>query len=163
MNLNRIFILGRVTADPQPRTTPGGQTVLTLGVATNRAWTKDGEKQEEVEFHNVVLFGKQAEVAATYLRKGSLALFEGRNQTRSWTDRNGNEHRMTEIMCENMQLGPAPAKEAKKAPVLPARTGKPELAEEEIVPIIDLDEDTGRSLTPMFEDQEEIKPEDIPF
>src|ERR1039458_8835845 len=97
----------------------------------NRAWTdKDGEKQEEVEFHNVVLFGKQAEVAATYLRKGSLALFEGRNQTRSWRDKDGNEHRITEVICENMQLGPALVKEA-KASVLPARAGKPELAEQD--------------------------------
>ncbi len=61
----------------------------------------------------MVLFGKQAEVASTYLRKGSLALFEGRNQTRFWKDNNGNEHRMTEIVCENMQLGPAPVKETR--------------------------------------------------
>ena len=143
MNLNRIFVLGRVTADPQLRTTPAGQSVLTLGVATNRTWTHDGQKQEEVEFHKIVLFGKQADVAATYLRKGSLALFEGRNRTRSWTDRAGNEHRMTEIVCENMQLGPAPANKA-TSPVLPAKTGKPELAEEEIVPLDD-SEDTTRT------------------
>jgi single-strand DNA-binding protein len=162
MNLNRIFVLGRVTADPQPRTMPSGQSVLSLGVATNRTWTKDGEKQEEVEFHNVVLFGKQADIAAQYLRKGSLALFEGRNQTRSWRDKDGNEHRITEIVCENLQLGPAPAKEA-KAPVLKPKTGKTELAEEEIVPLDDPDEVTGRSLTPLFEEEQEIKLEDIPF
>lgn len=162
MNLNKVFVLGRVTADPQPRTMPSGQTVLTLGVATNRTWTKDGQKQEEVEFHNIVIFGRQAEVAAQYLRKGSLALFEGRNQTRSWKDKNGDEHRMTEIVCENMQLGPAPAAKETKAPTLPPKTGKPELAEEERVPIDD-DEEISRDLKPMFEDEEEIKPEDIPF
>jgi single-strand DNA-binding protein len=162
MNLNKVFILGRVTADPQLRTTPGGQPVLTLGVATNRTWTKDGQKQEEVEFHNVVLFGKMAEVASTYLKKGSLALFEGRNQTRQWTDKNGNERRITEIICENLQLGPAPVKETKE-PTLPTRTGKPELAEEEIVPLDDSDEDTSRKLVPMFEDEEEIKVDEIPF
>lgn len=155
MNLNKVFILGRVTADPQPRTTPAGQTVLALGVATNRTWTdKNKQKQEEVEFHNVVLFGRQAEVAAQYLKRGSLVLFEGRNRTRSWTDKDGNEHRITEVICENMQLGPAPAKEAPAAPTAQTRAKPPSLDED--------GEDNGRNLEQIVGD-EEIKPEDIPF
>src|ERR1700684_945367 len=107
MNLNRVIILGRVTADPQLRNTSGGQSVTTLGVATNRTWTdKQGAKQEEVEFHNVVIWGKQAEVAATFLTKGSLVMIEGRLATRSWDDKDGITRKTTEIVCENMQLGP---------------------------------------------------------
>jgi single-strand DNA-binding protein len=167
MNLNKIFILGRVTADPQSRTTPGGQTVLTLGVATNRIWfDKDKQKQEETEFHNVVLFGRQAEIAAQYLKKGSLALFEGRNRTRQWTDKDGNERRTTEIVCESLQLGPAPVKaeQAKAAaPSFAGPTRPRELAaEENIVPLDSDEEDNGRNFTPVFE-EEEIKVDEIPF
>jgi single-strand DNA-binding protein len=154
MNLNKVFVLGRVTADPQLRTTGSGQSVATTGIATNRTWTdKDGKKQEDVEFHNIVFWGRQAEIASQFLTKGSLVLVEGRLATRSWTDKNGNERKATEIICEGMQLGPKPQGEAKpaastgkKAPVwiLPA-----ERAVEE-VPTINLEE-------------EEIKPEDIPF
>src|ERR1035441_3517370 len=105
MNLNKAIILGRVTADPQLRSTSGGQSVAAVGVATNRTWTdKSGQKQEDVEFHNVVFWGRQAESASQFLTKGSLVLVEGRLATRSWTDKNGTERRTTEIICEGMQL-----------------------------------------------------------
>lgn len=114
MNLNKAFILGRVTADPQLRQSNGGQPVATMGVATNRTWTnKEGQKQEAVEFHNIVLWGKQAEIASQYLVKGSLVLVEGRIMTRSWQDKDGMERRTTEIIADNIQLGPKP--EPKKA------------------------------------------------
>src|SRR5579864_829457 len=107
MDLNKVILVGRVTADPQLRTTPGGQSVTTIGVATNRTWTdKQGAKQEEAEFHNVVMWGRQAEVAAQFLTKGAMVLIEGRIQTRSWTDKQGQQRKTTEIMSERMQLGP---------------------------------------------------------
>ena len=107
MDYNRAILVGRVTADPQVRTTPGGQSVVTLGIATNRTWTdKAGAKQEETEFHNVVVWGRQAEIAGQYLTKGATVLIEGRIQTRSWTDKQGQQRKTTEIMCERLQLGP---------------------------------------------------------
>ncbi|MDR3582135.1 MAG: single-stranded DNA-binding protein [Candidatus Pacebacteria bacterium] len=107
MDYNRVILVGRVTADPQVRTTPGGQSVVTLGIATNRTWTdKAGAKQEETEFHNVVVWGRQAEIAGQYLTKGATVLIEGRIQTRSWTDKQGQARKTTEVMCERLQLGP---------------------------------------------------------
>src|ERR1700679_2273000 len=104
MDLNKVILVGRVTADPQVRSTPGGQSVTTVGVATNRTWTdKAGAKQEQVEFHNVVMWGRTAEVAAQFLTKGAMVLVEGRLQTRVWTDKQNQQRRTTEIMCERMQ------------------------------------------------------------
>src|SRR5580704_11543096 len=109
MDLNKVMILGRVTADPQLRTTPGGSAVTTIGVATNRTWTdKNNQKQEETEFHNVVLWGRQAEIAGQYLTKGAMVLIEGRLQTRSWTDKTGGQRKTTEVVAERLQLGPRP-------------------------------------------------------
>jgi single-strand DNA-binding protein len=107
MDLNKVLIVGRVTADPQVRTTPGGQSVTTIGVATNRVWNdKNGAKQEETEFHNVVLWGRQAEIAGQYLKKGAMVLIEGRLRSRSWTDKQGQQRKTTEVMAERLQLGP---------------------------------------------------------
>jgi single-strand DNA-binding protein len=107
MNLNKVFILGRVTADLQLRTTPGGQSVVTFGVATNRVWTdKSNKRQEETEFHNIVVWGRQAEIANQFLRRGSLVLIEGRLQTRSWQDKQGAQRKTTEIIADRLQLGP---------------------------------------------------------
>jgi len=160
MDLNKIILVGRVTADPQIRTTPGGQSVTTIGVATNRVWTdKAGAKQEETEFHSVVIWGRQAEIAGQYLTKGAMVLIEGRLQTRSWTDKQGQQRKTTEVMCERMQLGPRAANSGGGAPgggfnksaggsASPAGpSGVPSLDE---IPTINLED-------------EEIKPEDIPF
>jgi single-strand DNA-binding protein len=107
MNLNKVFVLGRVTADPQLRTTTGGQSVSGFSIATNRVWTdKSGVKQEDTEFHNVVVWGRQAEIATQFLTKGAMVLVEGRLQTRSWTDKTGATRKTTEIICERLQLGP---------------------------------------------------------
>jgi single-strand DNA-binding protein len=153
MNLNRVIILGRITAAPQLRTTPGGQSVAPVGVATNRAWTdKNGKKQEDVEFHNVVFWGRQAEIASQFLTKGSYVLVEGRLATRGWTDKNGTERRVTEIIAEKVELPPksfgAPP-EAK--PVAEKGRGLQEPLPD--VPVISIggdEEDNGRSLERLF-------------
>ena len=109
MNLNKVFILGNLTRDPEKKSLPSGQPVASFGIATNRFFTKkDGQKGEEAEFHNVVLFGKLAEIASQYLKKGSMVLIEGRIKTRNWQDAsNPNfKHYRTEIIGERMQLGP---------------------------------------------------------
>ncbi|RJQ25271.1 single-stranded DNA-binding protein [Candidatus Parcubacteria bacterium] len=108
MNLNKVFIIGRLTNDPQLRSTPGGQSVGSFSLATNRNWTaKNGQKQTDTQFHNVVVWGRQAEIASQYLKKGTMVLIEGRLQTRSWQDKTTGQTRYaTEIVCENMQMGP---------------------------------------------------------
>jgi len=107
MNLNKVFILGNLTRDPEVRTTPSGITVATFGVATNRVWLdKNGQKQRSTEFHNIVTFGKLAQIASQYLTKGKLVLIEGRIQTRSWDDQNGQKRTRTEIIAQSFQMGP---------------------------------------------------------
>ncbi len=109
MNLNKVFILGRLTDAPQLRSTPTGQSVASFSVATNRVWSdKAGARQEETEYHNIVVWGRQAEIASQFLVKGSLVLVEGRMRTRSWTDKQGQARKTTEIICDRMQLGPRP-------------------------------------------------------
>lgn len=108
MNLNKVFIIGRIATDPESRVTPNGQTVVRLRVATNRVWNnrQTGEKREQVEFHTITAWGGIGEVAAKYLRKGQLALFEGRLQTRSWQGQDGIKRYATEIVADGLQLGP---------------------------------------------------------
>lgn len=109
MNFNKAIIIGRVTRDPEVRTTPNGQNVASIGVATDRVWNNSsGEKQKKVEFHNVVAWGKLAEICGQYLTKGQLVLFEGRMETRSWEGQDGAKRSRTEIIAENMQMGPRP-------------------------------------------------------
>jgi single-strand DNA-binding protein len=110
MNLNKAIIVGRVTANPELRRTPGGTSVSAFSIATNRVWTdKVKGKQEEVEFHNIVAWGRQAEIASQYLTKGAMVMVEGRLKTRSWADKQGANHKTTEIICEVLQLGPKAA------------------------------------------------------
>lgn len=107
MNLNRAIVAGRLTADPALRSTTSGQSVGTFGVATSRSWTdKNNQKQEQTEFHNIVVWGRQAELCAQYLKKGALVLIEGRLQTRAWDDQQGNKRKTTEIVAEAVQFGP---------------------------------------------------------
>ena len=109
MNFNKAIIIGRVTKDPETRTTPSGQTVASIGVASNRVWnTNNGEKQEKVEYHSIVAWGKLAEICGQYLTKGQLVLFEGRLETRTWDGQDGVKRSKTEIIAENMQMGPRP-------------------------------------------------------
>src|SRR3989344_3882196 len=103
MNLNRAMIIGNVTRDPEIRTTATGQTVASFGVATNHAWTDaSGQKQEKAEFHNVVAWGKLAEICGQYLAKGRKVYIEGRLQTREWDGQDGAKRNRTEIVTENM-------------------------------------------------------------
>lgn len=103
MDLNKAQIIGNLTRDPEVRTTPQGQTVCSFGVATNFFWTdQSGQKQEKVEFHNVVAWRKLAEICGQYLKKGSKVYIEGRLQTRTWDDQNGVKRNRTEIVADNM-------------------------------------------------------------
>jgi len=107
MNLNKVFILGRLTRDPEKRNLPNGNPVVSFGVATNRFYSgQNQEKKEETEFHNIVLFGKLADTAFQYLKKGGLVLIEGRLRTSNWQDSAGIKHYRTEIIGERLQLGP---------------------------------------------------------
>lgn len=103
MDLNRATIIGRLTRDPEVKSTTSGQNVANLSVATNRIWTdKSGVRQEKVEFHNVVLWGKLAELSGQYLSKGRKVYLEGRLETRDWTGQDGVKRYRTEIIADNM-------------------------------------------------------------
>ncbi len=113
MNLNKAIIIGNLTQDPEVRKTATGQTVASFTVATNRTWNDpQGQKQTQAEFHNIVAWGKLGEIVGQYLAKGRIAMVEGRIQTRSWDDQTSGQKRWkTEIIAENIQLGPRNANE----------------------------------------------------
>ena len=104
MDLNKVQIIGRLTRDPEVRTTPNGANVASFAVATGFTWTdQQGQKKEQTEFHNVVAWRKLADIIAQYLKKGSQVYIEGRLQTRSWDDQQSGQKRYrTEIVAENM-------------------------------------------------------------
>ena len=103
MDLNKVQLIGRITQDIELKQTPNGQSVTTLSVATNRNYTDgSGVRQEQSEFHNVVLWGKLAEIASQYLAKGRRVYIEWRLQTRSWDAQDGTKRYKTEIVGENM-------------------------------------------------------------
>lgn len=107
MYLNKVFIIGNLTRDPELKALPSGIQVVSFSVATNRTWKdQNGAKQEAADYHNIVVFGRQAEIVAQYLKKGSSALIEGRIQTRSWDDKDGKKQYRTEIVAERVQFGP---------------------------------------------------------
>ena len=107
MYLNKAFIFGNLTRDPELKSLPSGTPVTNFSIATNRVWKdKDGKQQESVDFHNVVVFGRQAETVSQYLRKGSSALIEGRIQNRSWDGQDGEKKYRTEIVADRVQFGP---------------------------------------------------------
>ncbi|HJU23007.1 MAG TPA: single-stranded DNA-binding protein [Casimicrobiaceae bacterium] len=104
-SVNKVILLGNLGRDPETRYTTGGDAVTNLNIATNEQWKdKNGEKQERTEWHRVVLFGRQAEVAAEYLKKGRSVYIEGRLQTRKYNDKDGVEKYATEIVADRMQL-----------------------------------------------------------
>ena len=108
MNVNKAIILGNLTRDPEIKTISSGQTVASFSIATNRFWTDktSGEKKKNAEYHNIIAWGRLAEIAQQFLSKGGLVYIEGRLQTRSWEDQQGNKKYRTEIVVEKMQLGP---------------------------------------------------------
>ncbi|HEY8108606.1 MAG TPA: single-stranded DNA-binding protein [Patescibacteria group bacterium] len=104
-DLNKAMIIGNLTRDPEAKTTPNGQQVASFGVATNRQWkNQQGEKQEAAEFHNVVVWGKLAEICSQYLAKGRRAYFEGRLQTDTWEAQDGSKRSRTQIVADDMIL-----------------------------------------------------------
>ena len=138
MDLNKVMIIGNCTRDPEVRSTPNGKSVASMGVATNRVWTDaNGQKQKQAEFHNVVLWGKLAEIAGQYLKKGQKVYIEGRLQTREWTAQDGAKRNRTEVVAENLimlssktgSFGAAPSGDE---PSYSAPTGPAEVVEEEI-------------------------------
>lgn len=104
--LNKVILIGNLGKDPEVRSLPSGQPVATWTMATSRRWRdKNGQKQEQTEWHQIVCFGKQAEIAGQYLQKGKQIYVEGRIQTRSWDDRNTGEKKYrTEIVCDSFQM-----------------------------------------------------------
>ncbi len=107
MYLNKVFLIGNLTRDPELKALPNGNKVASLSMATNRTWKdQQGAKQEAVEYHNVVAFGKQAEVIAQWCKKGGSLYVEGRIQTRSWDAQDGQKKYRTEIVLEGFQFGP---------------------------------------------------------
>jgi single-strand DNA-binding protein len=135
MNLNKVILIGRLTQDPQLKELPSGTKVANFGLATDRYFVdKSGQKRQETDFHNIVAFGKLAEIASQYLKKGSLAMIEGRIRTRNWQDDKGNQKTKTEIIAQKLQLGPKGVKKTEEKP--------------EEIPVIE---------------EEEINVDDIPF
>ena len=131
MFLNKVLLYGNLTRDPELKSLPSGQAVSSFSMATNRKWkNKDGSSQEKAEFHNIVAFGKTAELICQYMTKGSGLFVEGRLQTRSW-DKDGTKHYMTEIVVENMQFGPSKPQGTTAQP--PKKTTKAEASEDILV------------------------------
>jgi len=140
MNVNKAIICGNLTRDPEARTLPSGQAVSSFGIATNRVWTdNDGQKQEQAEFHNITAFGRLAEICNQYLTKGKLVFIEGRLQTRTWEGQDNIKRNRTEIIAENMQMGPRTG------------TGKPIIQQQQ------------KKVETKKQDKNEVKVENIPF
>lgn len=134
MNLNKVVLIGNVAADPEVRSTPAGQQVASLRVATNRTWKdKSGAKQTQAEFHNVVAWARLAEIISQYVQKGTLLMIEGRLQTRNWEGKDGVKRYRTEVIAENLQLGPRGSNTQTQT--------KQEAEKEEDIPVIEEDED----------------------
>ncbi len=148
MYLNKAIVIGNLTRDPELRALPTGIKVCSFSVATNRVWKdKNGARQESADYHNVVVFGRQAETVAQYMKKGSSILVEGRMQTRSWDDKNSGEKKYrTEIVADRTQFGPRGG-EGSGAGGTKAPTAAPQNGE----------------LDSIEYPEEDINPEDIPF
>lgn len=108
MYLNKAILIGNLTRDPELKSLPSGIKVCSFSLATNRVWKdKSGARQESADYHNIVVFGRQAETVAQYMKKGSSILVEGRMQTRSWDDKNSGEKKYrTEVIADRTQFGP---------------------------------------------------------
>lgn len=140
MDLNKAQIIGRLTRDPEVRTTPNGAKVASFGVATNFRWTdQSGQKKEQVEYHNVVVWRKLADVVEQYLKKGSQVYVEGRLQTRSWDGQDGQKRNRTEIVADNLIMlarapgqGSSPMAEAAEQPEAPAETPTIQISNDDI-------------------------------
>ncbi|MEK7564193.1 MAG: single-stranded DNA-binding protein [Patescibacteria group bacterium] len=151
MYLNKAILIGNLTRDPELKSLPSGIKVCSFSLATNRVWKdKNGARQESADYHNVVVFGRQAETVAQYMKKGNSILVEGRMQTRSWDDKTSGEKKYrTEIIADRTQFGPKGGTSGGGS--APASTGSsPKAAPSEDMDSIEYPE-------------EDINPEDIPF
>lgn len=147
MYLNKAIIIGNLTRDPELKALPSGSQVTSFSLATNRVWKdKNGAKQESVDYHNIVVFGRQAETVAQYLKKGSSALIEGRMQTRSWDAPDGTKKYRTEVIADRVQFGP------RKEGGGPAVAGKPKEGGKQ-----------AEEIDTIEYPQEDINPDEIPF
>ena len=147
MYLNKAFLYGNLTRDPELKALPSGQQLASFGLATNRTYKdKNGQKQEATEFHNIVAFGRPAEIIAQYMKKGRPLYVEGRIQTRSW-DSEGQKKYRTEIVVENFQFGDGGKGGASAGTHAGAREEQPSPKDSDEIKYPD----------------EEINPEDIPF
>ena len=147
MYLNKAMIYGNLTRDPEMRALPNGMNVTTFSLATNRVYNdRDGKRQESTDYHNIVVFGRQAETVNQYLKKGSSAFVEGRLQTRSW-EKDGQKQYRTEIVADRVQFGPRSGGDGGAS--APAAGGNTD-SKNEVPPMPDYPD-------------EEINPEDIPF
>lgn len=154
MYLNKALIIGNLTRDPEVKSLPSGIQVATFSVATNRVWKdKNGAKQENTDYHNVVVFGRQAETAGQYLKTGSSVLVEGRMQTRSWDAKDGTKKYRTEIVADRVQFGPRREGGASSAPSAGASASKGG----------DNAPAAKEALDTIEYPSEEINPDDIPF
>ena len=153
MYLNKALIYGNLTRDPELRALPSGIQVATLAVATNRVWKNaEGVKQESTDYHNVVVFGRQAENVAQYLKKGSGLFVEGRMQTRSWDATDGTKKYRTEIVADRVQFGPKPG----------GTSGGNYQKSDGAAPTKGKSDESGEAASIEYP-TEEINPEDIPF
>jgi single-strand DNA-binding protein len=157
MYLNKAFIFGNLTSDPQLKALPSGTHVATFGIATNRTFKgRDGKMQQESQFHNIVVFGRQAETVQQYLKKGASVLIEGRIQSRSWDGQDGKKQYRTEIVAERVQFGPRGGQAAGSAPraggTAPAKENEA-LSSASAMPELDT----------INYPEEDINPDDIPF
>ena len=149
MSLNKVMLIGNLTRDPESRTTPSGQMVATFSVATNRVWTNQaGEKQEKAEFHNIVSWGKLADIVSKYLARGRRVYVEGHLQTRDWQGQDGVKRYRTEVVADNViMLDRAPG------------AGGPFSTKDEVPP----DVSSSPAEQPFPPAEEEIQLENIPF
>jgi|WetSurMetagenome_2_1015567.scaffolds.fasta_scaffold566217_1 single-strand DNA-binding protein len=171
MTLNKAMIIGNLTRDPEVRNTAGGKNVASFSVATSMVWKdQSGQKQEKAEFHNVVAWGRLAEIVGQYLKKGSKVYIEGRLQTRDWTGQDGVKRYRTEIVAENMiMLSSNPAGQGgysggQYGNRNNSSASHPSAPSEEQPfgnePVIDIDAPSGVSGAA---EEEEIRVENIPF
>ncbi len=171
MDLNKAMVIGRLTRDPEIRTTPSGQTVASFAIATNFTWTdQSGQKQEKVEFHNIVAWRKLAEIIGQYLKKGSKIYIEGRLQTRDWVGQDGVKRYRTEINADNMiMLDSRPSNGNTFNQNQPANTPSAAATAEQPnpqtnnEPIIDVDADKQQAPAQNDSSDDEINVEEIPF
>jgi single-strand DNA-binding protein len=155
MYINKVMVFGNLTRDPELRALPSGMNVASFSVATNRVFKdRDGKKQEQTDFHNVVVFGRQADTVAQYLKKGASAFVEGRLQTRSWEGKDGEKKYRTEIVADRVQFGPRSSGSGARSTV----SGQG--GEEQPMP-----EDMGSASGGAGIDypKDDINPDDIPF